>query len=157
MLVDNICVTYGGERMVQHGLNGGRGHRSLFLSAQEDVVGVYMKEGWLPLVGTCVKDVALLVVNRQTGAKRTWSARDEAMCYVSEGLFTKVPGKVLKCFTGRSGWYLDQLSCVWHTPVIKSAMCPQPDTESEPVEGLSTCLSASENRFVRLLVTPSTF
>lgn len=66
MLMDNICVTYGGQERVQHGGNGGQGHASLFLKPQEDIVGIAMRDGWLPLVGTCVKYVILVVANRQT-------------------------------------------------------------------------------------------
>lgn len=120
MLVDSICVTYGGERMVQHGGNGGRGHTSLFLSPQEHIVGVSMKDGWLPLVGTGVKDVILVVANRQTQQRRAWSARDEAIDM--HGFWadvTEIPGKVLKCFTGRTGCLVDQLACVWHTPLVE--------------------------------------
>ena len=118
MLLDNVCVTYGGQTRVQHGGNGGQGHASLFLKPQEDIVGVAMRDGWLPIVGTCVKDVTLVVANQQTKQRRAWSARDEAidMRHIC-GEVTEVPGKVLKCFTGCAGLYVDQISCVWHTPV----------------------------------------
>lgn len=112
-------MTYGGERHVQHGGNGGRKHASLYLKPHEDIVGVGMKQGWMPLVGMLVKDVLLVVADRKTKQRRAWSARDEAinMRYVWTDV-TEVPGKVLKCFTGRTGWFVDQLACVWHTPVM---------------------------------------
>lgn len=117
--MDNICVTYGGEQRVQHGGNGGRKHASLFLKPQEDIVAVGMRRGYLMIVGDLVKDVMLVIANRQTKKRRAWSARDEAvdMRYVWSDI-EEVPGKVLKCFTGRTGWYVDQLACVWHTPIM---------------------------------------
>lgn len=124
ILLDNICVTYGGGHIVQHGGNGGQGHASLFLSPHEDIVGVAMYDGWLPLVGTCVKDVILVVANRQTQRRRAWSAREEAIdMHCFETSVVEVPGKVLKCFTGRAGWYVDQISCTWHTPMMNSDLC----------------------------------
>ena len=119
MSLDNICVTYGGERRVQHGGNGGRKHASLFLNPQEDIGGVAMKHGWMPFVGILVKDVLLVVADRQTKQRRAWSARDEAVdMHAVWPDVTEVPGKVVKRFTGRTGWFVDQLACVWHTPVM---------------------------------------
>ena len=59
----NICVTYGGEKRVQHGGSGGRKHASLFLKPQEDIVAVGMRRGYLTFVGDLVKDVMLVIAN----------------------------------------------------------------------------------------------
>lgn len=78
-----------------------------------------MKHGWMPSLGILVKDVMLIVADRQTKLRRAWSARDEGvdMKYVWTDM-TEVPSKVVKCFTGHTGLFVDQLACVWHTPVM---------------------------------------
>lgn len=78
----------------------------------------------MPVDTTCVSDVAFVILDRQTGERRAWSARDQVIKL--EVVYAKLdwsdvieePGKVLKCFTGRAGWCVDELSCVWHTPII---------------------------------------
>ena len=119
-MLDNICVTYGGGGVVRHGGNGGSGHASLFLDPQEDIVGVAFEDRWMFFAGICVNNVILIVANRQTQERRAWSAREEAIDMHRVGTrVTEVPGKVLKCFTGRAGWYVDQISCTWHTPMTE--------------------------------------
>ena len=123
VVLDNICVTYAGGKVVRHGGNGGwgwaKGHSALFIDPQEDIVAVALEKGYLPWVGTLVKDVTLVLADRVTKKRRAWSARGEAIdVHGIEADLIEVPGKVLKCFIGRSGWYVDQISCVWHTPVM---------------------------------------
>ena len=115
-VLDNICVTYGRCNKVKHGGCGGHGHATLVLTPEEDIVGVALTAAQYDKNTTCVKDVLLLVANHQTGHRRAWSARHADKAGLSCTELT-VPGKVLKCFTGRSGQVVDQLSCVWHTPL----------------------------------------
>lgn len=119
-VLDSVSVTYGGGQAVKHGGTGGHKHATLFLSPQEDIVDVALRSRQIENK-TFVKDIALVIQDRQTGVRRAWSARDKAIMleviYASWDVIN-VAGKVLKCFTGRSGVYVDQLSCVWHTPLI---------------------------------------
>lgn len=115
-VVDNICLTYSGGNVIQHGGNGGWGHAILELTLQEDIVGVAFEPRWMFFAGTCVYNVILIVANRQTQRRRAWSARGGEIDMQRVGAYvTEVPGKVLKCVSGRAGWYLDQISCTWHS------------------------------------------
>ena len=115
-VLDSVPISYGGERTVHHGGAGGVEHAPLYIAPEENIVGVRLMDGRMRH-HTAVKDVVMVIHNWKTNQTRAWSAQRQAIDIDQTGSgVTAVPGKVLKCFTGRTGWYVDQLSCVWHTP-----------------------------------------